>query len=228
MAKPRSIRLANLMAHFTADPRPVTGADLMVMLNTGKGRLARDIAHLIGEGVPIIGDAQKGYTLHPGHAGPPLRFDLLEARAVLQGLSRMSSAPDPDIAMAARAAERKTRAALTMEQRDQAMYLGLFQFDPEEPGLNLLVTRLRNAIRDEVYVTFDYLDVAYKATTRRVKPVALTWLNGNITLAAWCDLRGAFRNFRLDRLAPLTVTTDRYRPTHKRLLRDWRSTDMWN
>jgi predicted DNA-binding transcriptional regulator YafY len=227
MAKPKSIRLANLMAHFTNDPRPVTGKDLMFMLDVGKNRLARDIAHLIGEGVPIIGDARKGYTLHPGHAGPPLRFDLLEARAVLQGLTRMSQAPDPDIAMAARAAQHKTRAALTMEERDQAMYLGLFQFDPEEPGLNLMVTRLRNAIRDQVIVAFDYLDVAYKATHRRVKPVALTWAHGNITLVAWCELRGAFRNFRLDRLAPLTVTTERYRPTHARLLADWRATDSW-
>jgi len=221
MAKPKSIRLANLMAHFTNDPRPVTAKDLMFMLNVGKIRLARDIARLISEGVPIIGDAHKGYTLHPGHAGPPLRFDLIETRTIVLGLSQIAAGPDPDMAMAARSAQHKTRAAMTMEQRDQAMYLGLFQFDPEEPGLNFMVTRLRNAIRDEVYVTFDYMDVAYKATSRRVKPVALTWRHGNITLAAWCELRGAFRNFRIDRLAPLEVTTDHYRPSHKRLLKDW-------
>ena len=41
-------------------------------------------------------------------------------------------------------------------------------------------------------------------------------------LAAWCELRGAFRHFRLDRIAGVETLADRYPARRAVLLADWR------
>jgi len=42
-------------------------------------------------------------------------------------------------------------------------------------------------------------------------------------LVAWCELRSAFRHFRVDRIAEAHATGERY-PAHKRdLIARWRS-----
>ena len=41
-------------------------------------------------------------------------------------------------------------------------------------------------------------------------------------LMCWCELRGAFRNFRIDRIAAADTLAERY-PRHRQaLLKDWR------
>jgi len=41
-----------------------------------------------------------------------------------------------------------------------------------------------------------------------VRPLAVTFMAPIWMLTAWCELRCAFRNFRLDRLTALDVTTE--------------------
>ena len=41
------------------------------------------------------------------------------------------------------------------------------------------------------------------------------------TVAAWCELRNDFRNFRLDRIADLTLTEETFEEEPGRRLRDY-------
>jgi predicted DNA-binding transcriptional regulator YafY len=58
-----------------------------------------------------------------------------------------------------------------------------------------------------------------------VWPVALGFFERIRMLAAWCELRQDFRHFRLDRIAALELTQERY-PRHRRaLLQEWRASE---
>jgi predicted DNA-binding transcriptional regulator YafY len=87
------------------------------------------------------------------------------------------------------------------------------------------VVLLRQAIRDQVVVSFDDLDLQNVYTSRRVKPVALTRRGANLLFAGCCKTRRDFRHFVLGMMARLTVTTQRYQPSHAVLLVQWRAHD---
>jgi predicted DNA-binding transcriptional regulator YafY len=44
-------------------------------------------------------------------------------------------------------------------------------------------------------------------------------------VVAWCELRGAIRHFRTDRIAALTVTETRYPRRRQALLKAWREAE---
>jgi predicted DNA-binding transcriptional regulator YafY len=78
--------------------------------------------------------------------------------------------------------------------------------------------KLRAAIREKNVVEFVYADEEKKLTQRRVRPLSLYFWGERWTLGAWCEMREDFRNFRIDRVVRLQITSDRFRDeTGKRL-----------
>ena len=63
------------------------------------------------------------------------------------------------------------------------------------------VQPVREAIRHECKLTLAYQDEHGSATARTVWPFALAYFEGKRLLAAWCELRGDYRHFRIDRIA---------------------------
>jgi predicted DNA-binding transcriptional regulator YafY len=81
----------------------------------------------------------------------------------------------------------------------------------------------REAIRRQHKLRIDYRDENGAQSERTVWPFALAFFQDRRILAAWCELRGANRHFRVDRIAGVHATDQRYpRPRHE-LLRDWRA-----
>ncbi len=52
-----------------------------------------------------------------------------------------------------------------------------------------------------------YRDKAGERTQRRVEPIGLVFYNFTWQLVGWCQLRGAYREFRVARMQQLTATT---------------------
>ncbi|MDM5177738.1 WYL domain-containing protein [Massilia sp. DJPM01] len=87
------------------------------------------------------------------------------------------------------------------------------------PGLR----RPSEAIRDQHKLRIGYRDAGGVATERTVWPFALAFFEGARVLAAWCELRGANRHFRIDRIASAASDGERY-PEHRRaLIKRWRA-----
>ncbi|UUZ46754.1 WYL domain-containing protein [Massilia sp. B-10] len=77
-------------------------------------------------------------------------------------------------------------------------------------------------IRKEHKLRIGYRDGNGQASQRVVWPFALAFFEGKRVLAAWCELRAAFRHFRVDRIADASSSDERY-PAHRRdLLARWR------
>lgn len=59
-----------------------------------------------------------------------------------------------------------------------------------------------------------------RATERTVRPLGVFFWGRTWTLAAWCELRNDFRNFRLDRAAESTVLDQTFEEEPGKTLRD--------
>ena len=81
--------------------RVLTAADLAARLEVSERTIYRDIANLMGSGVPIDGEAGVGYRLHRGYQVPPMMFDSDEIQALIFGAQVAKRWGDRDLAEAA-------------------------------------------------------------------------------------------------------------------------------
>jgi predicted DNA-binding transcriptional regulator YafY len=133
---------------------------------------------------------------------------------------------DAQLAEAARNALAKIAAVLPAELRHELLSSALLvgpaepQGGPEQVELQ---ASLRSALRNELKVTLQYRDLKAHSSQRCVWPFALGFFDSTRVLVAWCELRQAIRNFRLDRIESLTVLEQRYPRPRQALLAEWRA-----
>lgn len=199
--------------------RLVTARQLAEALEVSERTVYRDIADLQASGVPIEGAAGVGYVLQGGFEIPPLMFSRDEIVALVAGARLVRAWGGAAMARGAEEALIKIAAVLPATLRDRAAAVEVHSFAPgmtEE--LRTRIDRLEAAVEARSLLAIDYVDAAGKATARRIRPLGL-WFWGNVwTLVAWCELRDDFRMFRLDRIAGLAETGERYRPERDRSL----------
>ncbi len=81
---------------------------------------------------------------------------------------------------------------------------------------------IRQAMREEKKLRIAYSDAGGEATERVIWPVAL-WFSETVrVLAAWCELRGDFRHFRIDRIGGIEALAERLPRRRRALMREWR------
>lgn len=69
-------------------------------------------------------------------------------------------------------------------------------------------------------IEMSYATADGAATTRTVRPLGIFFWGRTWTLAAWCELRQDFRNFRLDRVATSTMLDKKFEDEAGKSLRD--------
>ncbi len=76
--------------------------------------------------------------------------------------------------------------------------------------LGALLDPLQRAIRERSKVRVHYRDVQEQFSKRVIWPLGLYFWGHCWTLVGWCELRKAFRHFRVDRIVILHTLGDRY------------------
>ena len=223
MGVSRSARLFQLLQALRRQRRPVTAAALAAELGVSARSIYRDVATLVGEGAPIVGEAGVGFVLLPGFTLPPLSFEDDELEALMLGLRLVAREGDAALAKAAADARGKIAAVLSASARrtqdEAALLAGMRAERPDTPHIAIV----RQAIRGERKLTFGYLDGAGRETSRTVWPFALAFFEEARVLAAWCETRAAFRHFRLDRIVTGEISAQRYPKRRGVLLAAWRA-----
>jgi len=167
----------------------------------------RDIQDLIASGVPIDGEAGVGYILRRGYDLPPLMFDTEELTALVLGARMVVSQGDKQLARAAQQVLSKVATVLP-----DALQSGLDQVPLYSPSVHDwrgdTLNLLRCAIRDQRKVRFSYTRADGMPSQRQARPLALFYWGAVWTLGAWCELRQALRNFRIDRIEQLCATEE--------------------
>lgn len=204
---------------------PVAGHALARELGVSLRTLYRDVETLRAQGAAIEGGAGLGYVLRPGFTLPPLMFARAEIDALALGLRFVAKQDDDALAAAATDALAKIVAVLPPDLADSLDAAPLVA-GPSRRRLAHAVplSALREAIALERKLELEYRDLAERRTRRIVWPVAIAFFDEARVLAAWCELRGAFRHFRLDRILAVAMRDERPPRRRAALMREWRAT----
>lgn len=217
----RADRLFEIIQQLRGD-RLVTAAALAERLEISVRTVYRDIRDLQASGVPIDGAAGVGYLLRPGFQIPPLMFTLSEIESLIVGARMVEAWAGRGLAAAAAEALVKIGAVVPPDRMREAKRVPIFAAAlrvGEEERLHLdLCAR---AIDERRKLAFAYRDAGGGESERTVWPLALHFWGQVWTLAAWCELRGDFRTFRIDRAMRLAIGDEAYPHTAGRTLADY-------
>ena len=171
----------------------------------------RDIADLQLQGVPIEGEAGVGYRMRAGFDLPPLMFTRDEAQALVATVRLAAQWLDAPLAAHAESALSKIIAVLPAASQAAAQSVALYAPYGGAAETRARLEPLRLAIEARRKVLLRYLDLKDVASERVVRPLACLYWGDLWTLAAWCEQRAGFRNFRVDRITGLDVLDERFR-----------------
>jgi predicted DNA-binding transcriptional regulator YafY len=202
--------------------RLVTARDLAQRLEVSERTIYRDMAELMGSGVPITGEAGSGYVLRGGFDIPPLMFTRDELEALLVGARLLRAWGGTQLAEAATEAMAKIEAVVPEALRDGMAGSRLFAPDIMLPmELRLVLDQIRQAMGEKRVLSFDYKREDGAPSSRSCHPLGLYFWGKVWTLVGWCELRDDFRMFRADRITSLRMEDRTFREQPGRTLRDY-------
>ncbi|WP_038209486.1 helix-turn-helix transcriptional regulator [Xenophilus azovorans] len=201
--------------------RLTTAAFLARRLEVSERTVYRDVADLQHQGVPIEGEAGIGYRLGAGFELPPLMFTQDEARALVAAARLAQSWVDAAMAGDIENALGKILSVLPPAARASAEALALYApAIAMNDATRAHLQALREAVQARQKLRLDYRDVNDAASRRTVRPLGCFYWGKVWTLSAWCELRGDFRGFRVDRIDVVQVLDERFRDEPGKTLAD--------
>lgn len=204
--------------------RPVsTATSLAATLEVSIRTVYRDIDALVATGVPVRGEAGVGYVLEAGYHLPPLNLTAEEAEALALGARVLATWSDGAVAGQAAEALAKIRAVLPASGQagvDQNIFWAPQWVERHAPKVDLL--ELKRAAQRRRLLAIDYEALNGARTTRIVRPLSINFFGPVWLLAAWCELAGDFRCFRLDRINSMMPTGATFRDEDGKRLADFR------
>jgi len=197
-----------------------TAAQIAGKLEVSERTVYRDIRDLMLAGTPIEGEAGVGYRIRPGYDLPPLMFDREEIQALVLGARIVRQFGDPALARASESILAKVASVLPKELEpilaDTRLYVpSILSGGRSADGLAIA----REALVARRRLRFRYANERGDASERTVRPLGVFFWGRTWTLAAWCEMRTAFRHFRLDRISAPSIG-DAFDDEPGRTLRD--------
>jgi predicted DNA-binding transcriptional regulator YafY len=226
MVDPEITRLSRLVALLTLlqTKRILTATELAKRFSVSTRTIYRDIRTLEQAGIPIVTQDGKGYAMLDGYRLPPVMFTREEAIALLTAEKLTAGLTDTPTAQLSGTAMDKLRAALRRADRDH-----LESLDPHIQVLGAVgqsnrpnaYQQLVMAITNQRVVRLDYFAAdADTPTVRDIEPIGL-YLSQQWHVVAFCRLRQAFRDFRLDRIQHLIISEEVFTARPETLQQHW-------
>jgi predicted DNA-binding transcriptional regulator YafY len=219
----RADRLFQIIQVMRRSTRPVTASELAEGLEVSKRSVYRDVADLIGQRVPIRGEAGLGYVLDRDFDMPPLMLTPDELEAAVLGAQWVADKGDAVLAGAARDLIAKIATAVPERLRP-------FIAEPSvgaPPGRamapdGLDIARTRLWIRSGRKIRIRYRDEHLQERERTIWPTIIGFAETVRLLAAWCERRREFRHFRTDRIVAAEFLQERHGCRPSELRTQWK------
>lgn len=219
----RADRLFQIIQILRRSSRPVTAAALAEELEISTRSVYRDVADLIGQRVPIQGEAGLGYILDSDFDMPPLTLTPDEIEAAVLGAQWVSQRGDPALANAARDLITKIAAAVPDHLRPfiAEPTIGAPANTMQAPD-GLDIAKTRHWIRSGRKIHIRYRNERGEESERTIWPVIIGYAETVRLLAAWCELRQEFRHFRTDRIFDAEFLEDKHGTRPSDLKHRWK------
>lgn len=220
MATRRADRLAEIV-EIVRDGRLHTARDIAAMLDVSERTIYRDMDTLIASGVPIEGERGVGYLLREPVFLPPLALSLVELEALSLGMAIVGAAADSELKTAAQSLLAKVEGHASVRRRSpEAWGFGIYAFAQVRAGLTHMPL-IRRAIRERLVLAIRYRALDGAVSERSIRPLQVEYWGQVWTCSAWCELRGAFRAFRLDRMDTCAPTGRTFAPEPGKTIEDY-------
>jgi predicted DNA-binding transcriptional regulator YafY len=211
----RAKRLTVLLEILRRQDIGATGPELASAFGVNVQTIYRDIDCLRSQGHPIETSVEGFHFRSPAapKAAPATEeeFTQEELEAILVGLAWIAGQEESPVAEAAQRATAKIEAMLPPRSAGPESVV----CDSDEP-----LDIVRACIEAERRLHLDYRDAKGRPSARVVWPIELYGYDDSGMIAAWCESRNDFRNFRVDRIQSLHML-DRYPMRRQTLLAKW-------
>lgn len=217
----RADRLFQIVQYLRGG-RLLTAATLAERLEVSERTIYRDIADLVGSGVPIDGEAGVGYLMREGYDLPPLMFNRYEVTALVAGARLIRAWGGASMALAAEEALMKIQSVLpaSVQMQVEKVPIHAMSMPSMDDALRVRIDEIEAAVDRSEKLQISYADVEGNKTERVIRPLGL-WFWGKVwTLVGWCELRNDFRMFRLDRIDEMS-DAGRFKPEQGKRLVDF-------
>ncbi len=218
----RTERLLELIQILRRNKFATSGEELAEELGVSLRTVYRDIATLKNQGAQIDGEAGIGFLLKPGFTIPPLMFSNDELEALLLGSRWVDATVDQKLAQSAKNAIAKISNVLPRDLKREfdtsALWIGEKKHSVEA---DRIMETIRISIRNRQKITIAYCDEAKNISERTIWPFLMGFMESCQIVAAWCELRKAYRSFRLDRISKCYCNQSKYPKDREDLLKEW-------
>jgi predicted DNA-binding transcriptional regulator YafY len=177
----------------------------------------RDVRALQEAGVPVGAEAGTGYYLVEGYHLPPVMFSREEAAALLTGEKLMANLSDHSNRKEFSNAMQKIKAVLRGSEKDflESLEDNIAVVSRRPPAgaeyPNRFLSDIQYSLGKQQMLQLDYCARHSEMLTRRdVEPIGIIFMTGSWHLIAWCRLRHGYRDFRMDRIKNLSVSSEPY------------------
>ena len=205
-------RLTALLIQFQSN-KSLNVKVLSQLFQVSKRTIYRDIHALEEAGVPIGSEPGEDYFLLEGYQVPPVHFTAEEANALITAKAVIDQNSDGSLSKEFASATAKVRAVLRTNEKEQT-YLLENRIAPSLPAKNLShnLIQIQQAISNFTVLTIKYTTANAISSERDIEPLAIYFTQENWVLVAYCHLRKANREFRLDRISNLQITDENFPP----------------
>lgn len=216
----RSERLADIV-EIVRDGRLHLARDIAAALEVSVRTVYRDIDTLVASSVPIEGERGVGYLLRAPVFLPPMALSLAELEALSLGMAIVQQAADAELQAAAKTLLDKIGDHASNRRRvPKSWGFGVYAFETAQAGFRHMAL-LRRAIREGLCLRIVYLSLAGEVSERIIRPLQTEYWGRLWTCSAWCELRGGFRAFRIDRMESCEATGKTFQPEAGKTIEDY-------
>jgi predicted DNA-binding transcriptional regulator YafY len=195
--------------------RVITAEEISAHFEISVRTVYRDIGALGEAGVPIVAEAGVGYSLAKGYHMPPVMFTEDEAAALIMGVEVTDQVADDSLRRSIGGALLKIRSVLPADRRDyvarleKAVNVHFGSAKIASNGCDLMPMQEAVVRRRCVALRYD-AGRRGELSQRVVEPLGMVFYARQWHLIGWCRLRGAFRDFRLDRVEEWKVLAETF------------------
>ncbi len=199
--------------------KSITAHQMAVRLEVSERTIYRDMQDLSLASVPIISATGVGYSIDSSYSLPPITFNEDELEALLLGARMVQSWSDRKMAAEAARVIEKIECILpeSLKQSLQSQEILVPAFHIFSDVAEYLPD-LRLAIKQKNKIQLDYKRADGQTSSRKIWPLGLFFWGKVWTVVAWCEARGDYRQFRVDRIEQYTIENEFFKTEEQQTL----------
>lgn len=220
-------RLTAILIHLQSK-KIVTAGEIAERFNISKRTVYRDIRALEEAGIPIGAEVGVGYFIVDSYHLPPVGFSKEEASALLIANKLTEKLTDKNLQDNLNSALYKIRSILNVSEKDFIenidQHIEVFSSSPIQKSNipDKIMDTILKGIDKKLSIKLIYNSLSKNEDTCRVvEPVGICHYSFNWHLIAFCKMRSDYRDFRMDRIKSIELTSENFNSDNKPSIRDY-------